>query len=103
MALDLGCDARQPYYGDGSEVSFSYHFEILKTEDLRVAFWDSLKKEYFEIPPDHDAYGWAKLDSLPKIEFNSPIADGQFFIIYRLTEVAPVSYTHLTLPTNREV
>ena len=89
MALDLGCATRQPYYGDGSEVVFLYDFEILKTEDLHVAYWDNTKEEYFEILPDHPVHGWAKLDSLSKIEFNSPIADGQFFIIYRLTEVAP--------------
>jgi len=89
MALDLGCATRQPYYGDGSEVVFLYDFEILKTEDLHVAYWDNTKEEYFEILPDHPVHGWAKLDSLSKIKFNSPIADGQFFIIYRLTEVAP--------------
>lgn len=89
MALDLGCATTQPYYGDGSEVDFSYYFEILETEDLHVAYWDNTKKEYFEILPDHPIHGWEKIDSLPKIKFKSPIADGQYFILYRLTDVDP--------------
>ena len=90
MALDLGCATKEEKYGDGSTVDFLYFFELLQNEDLHVAFWDSLKKEYLEIPPDHDAYGWSKNSTPPTITFNSPIPVGQYFIIYRLTEVDPL-------------
>ena len=45
----------------------------------------------------------------PKLNFglqyleNSPTYDTDMYVVFNIVDNDPVSYTHLTLPTNREV
>ena len=87
MALDLDCNTTIKYTGDGVQTDFLYPFPIIEDTDLNVAFFDEEKNEYYEVTT-----GWSKPDSTSLVRFVLPPAAGQKLIIYRLTEVDPVTF-----------
>ena len=86
-------------------VEFSQQFD--PTETLMIIAEDPERREFIHNAPDtlvplsyiiDDL--WPKLGFLPLDPENQVIA---LIAEYMLNEIIPVSYTHLTLPTNREV
>lgn len=84
MAIDPGCNAKEPYIGDGVKTDFLYHFTIIEDTDLRVAVWDEDTTEY------NDVTNWTKPDSTPLVRFDTPPPAGQEFIVYRMTDIDPM-------------
>jgi len=88
MALNLACHTTQSYSGNGVETKFQYNFELIKEEELHVAFYDSQTDEY------NDVTNWIRNGQF--VEFNTAPDQDQAFVIYRVTSIDQIKANFTT-------
>ena len=89
MSLDLKCNTRQEYTGDGSKTTFSISFDVFDSSSVYVSWWSGTAKEWVTYPSNHSKYGYTVDEGTNEsfVIFNNPPELNQQFIIYRLTPI----------------
>ena len=73
--------------------------EILDSSpDILLHYWKKADKTLYKMSPTDGACGWHTIAQIMNKE-----STNTFLNLYDPRDIRPVSYTHLTLPTNREV
>ena len=85
MALCHNCDdAKIEYVGNGNQTDYTFSFEYIKKEDVKVAFWDEENEAW------SNTTDWEFFNDTT-IRFDEAPEDLQKLIIYRCTDLEVLS------------
>lgn len=80
IARELAVKYLDKYFADNCEVEIGYSIGLSKPLSIRVRYYDSVKKQYFEVKPDPNDYDVCKVSNIVK-RYNDKIKSDPNWIL----------------------